>query len=209
LGDVWVEQNYTPRYVYTANHKIEEIEYILSHLLQNKCAIICRSANPWYEPWKLFGFWAKCGRKFDFQKKDEEKEEEFAINTLADETPPSHFPLRITGIHWSHADLERRKESPDSVIEGDTIELQVQFENYIEGAGVDFYLYCKANGKEKQVEKLHTRCQGMKAIIEWKVSLADCDADDPDWQFDCEARDKRSDRAKIHVRPITGFYSSF
>jgi hypothetical protein len=50
-----------------------------------------QSANPWYEPWKLFGFWAKCGRKFDFQKKDEEKEEEFAINTLADETPPSHF----------------------------------------------------------------------------------------------------------------------
>ncbi len=150
-GDVWIKHNYGPRYVYTDNHKVEEIEYLLSHFRQKKCVMIARSADPCYQPWTLFGFWANSGGGYSFQdsRSSKAKEEEIT-DGMADESPKEQARLKITSISWQHTDSGLRKESPDIVHNGDAIELQAQFENYIDGAGVDFFVYGNVNGTKKQ-----------------------------------------------------------
>lgn len=157
-GDVWVKHNFGPRYVSTSNHKAEEIEYLLSHFRQNKCTMIAKSADPWYKPWTLFGFWANSGGGFDLQLKPFKKEEEeaYLTDSMADEAPSRQAPLKIISISWQHTDSALRKDSPNIAHNGDTIELQAKFENYVEGAGVDFFVYGNVNGTKKQLTKIHT-----------------------------------------------------
>jgi hypothetical protein len=210
-ADVWVKHNFGPRYVYTNNHKAEEIEYLLTHLRQNKCTMIAKSADPWYKPWSLFGRWAHSGGGFDFQLQGfkKEEEEEYLTDAMADEAPVQQAPLKITGISWQHTDSVLRKDSPDIAHSDDTIELQAQFENYVEGAGVDFFVYGNVNGTKKQLAKIHTRCKSMASTAEWVVDISKCDADKPGLEFDCEARDKKSGRSLITVEQKLSFYSSY
>jgi hypothetical protein len=200
-ADVWVKHNFGPRYVYTSNHKAEEIEYLLTHLRQNKCVMIAKSTDLSYKPWTLFGFWANRGGGFDMQlhpfKKKEE--EEFLTDSMADEAVAQQAPLKITSISWRHTDSALQKDSLDIAHSGDTIELQAQFENYVEGAGVDFFVYGNVNGTKKQLTKVHTRCENMAATAEWVVDISKCDAESPGIEFDCEARSKKSSRKPIQI----------
>ncbi len=207
-GDVWVKHNSGARY---GNGKQDEIEHILSHVRQNKCIMITKSADPWYKPWSLFGRWAHSGGGFDFQLKSfkNEKEEEYLTDNMADDSPAQQVPLKITGISWQHTNSTLRKDAPDIAHSGDTIELQAHFENYVEGAGVDFFVYGNVNGAKNQLAKEHTRCKSMAATAEWVVDLSKCDTDNPGIEFDCEAWDKRSGLSPITVKQKISFYSSY
>jgi hypothetical protein len=120
-ADVWVKHNFGPRYVYTSNHKAEEIEYLLTHLRQNKCTMIAKSADPWYKPWTLFGFWTNSDGGFDFklQPFKKEVEEEYLTDAMAEEAAVEQLPLKITDISWRHTDEILRKEIPDTAHVGD------------------------------------------------------------------------------------------
>ena len=107
--------------------------------------------------------------------------------------------LKITSTGWLHKDETSRKESPNSVKNGDVIELQAQFENYVEGAGVDFFIFGSVSGREKQIGRVHTRCRNMGAAAEWTVDLSYVRLDNPELQFDCEARSKKSERGIIKI----------
>ena len=201
-GDVWTKHNFGPRCVYTNNHKSEEIEYLLRHFRQNKCIMIAKSADPWYKPWTLFGFWANSGGGgFDSQLKvsNREEEEEYLTDSMADEVPAQLPPLKITGISWQHTDVNLRNDSPGIAHAGNTIDLQAKFENYVEGAGVDFMVYGKVSGTKKQIAKVHTRCKNMAASAEWVVDISRCDVDNPSIEFECEARDKKSKKCLIDI----------
>ena len=197
-GDVWVKHNFGARY---GNGKQDEIEHILSHFRQSKCIMIAKSADPWYKPWSLFGRWAHSGGGFDFQLKSfkKEEEEEFLTDSMADEASAQQAPLKITSISWRHTDSALQKDSADIAHSGDTIEFHAEFENYVEGAGVDFFVYGNVNDTKKQFTKVHTRCKNMAATAEWLVDISKCDADNPGIEFDCEARDKKSNRKHIDI----------
>lgn len=193
-GEIWVRHNLDTRH---GNGKQYEIEHIISHFRQSKCTVIAKSASPWYKPWTLFGFWT-CSSPFQLQsfkkKKEGKKNSSYA---LADSTlQPS---VKITSISWIHTDANLRKESPAIARTGDTIELQAQFENYIEGAGVDFHIYGIVNGVSKQLRKLATRCKNMAASTEWVVDISKCDLNSPGLEFECEARDQKSTRKEIET----------
>lgn len=208
-GDVWVKHNFGARY---GNGKHDEIEHILSHFRQSKCIMIAKSADPWYKPWTLFGFWANSGGGgFDSQLQSFKKEEkeEYLTDSMADEAVVQQAPLKITGISWQHTDSTLRKDSTDIAHSGDTIELQAQFENYVEGAGVDFFVYGNVNDTKKQTAKVHTRCKNMAAVTDWVVDFSKCDTDNPGLEFDCEARDKKSGRVPIAVEQETTYCPSF
>jgi hypothetical protein len=173
--------------------------------------MIAKSADPWYKPWSLFGRWAHSGGGFDFQLQSFKKEEQelFLTDSMADEAVAQQVPLKITGISWRHTDSTLRKDSPDIAHSGDTIELKAQFENYVEGAGVDFFVHGNVNGTKKQLAKVHTRCKSMAAAAEWVVDISKCDADAAGIEFDCEARDKKSRRSPIKIGQTAAFYSSY
>jgi len=208
---VWTRHHYTSRPFYPGHAKVQEIEQILSQLRRRECVIIAKMANPWYKPWTLFGFWANSGGGADFQLQALKKEEEkvYLTDALADEGSVQQAPLKIVCISWQHTDSALRKESPDIAHIGDTIVLQSQFENYVEGAGVDFLVYGNINGKKQQLAKVHTRCKSMASSVEWVVDISKCDAVNPGIEFDCEARDKKSQRSPIKIGQTAAFYSSY
>jgi hypothetical protein len=137
-----------------------------------------------------------CGGSMPTKEKNSEPE--VLTDAVASEST-LHLPLKIISIKWTHKDDTRKKESPDTVIEGDIIELSAELENCIEGAGADFLLYGKASGKETALQEIHTRCKDQKAIAEWTVDLSKVDIKNPSLQFELEASDKRSKRCKISV----------
>jgi hypothetical protein len=49
----------------------------------------------------------------------------------------------------------------------------------------------------------------MAATAEWVVDISKCDADDAGIEFDCEARDKKSQRSPIKIGQTAAFYSSY
>lgn len=207
-GDMWVKHNFGARY---GNGKQDEIEHILSHLRQNKCIMIAKSADPSYKPWMLSARWSGEGGGFDFQLQSFKKkeEEEYLTDSIADEAPAQQAPLKITSISWQHTDTVLRKDSSDIAHSGDTVELQAQFENYVESAGVDFFVYGNVNGTNKQLAKVHSRCKSMTATAEWVIDISKCDSDNFGLEFDCEARDKKSNRVKIAIEQTNSFYSSY
>jgi len=170
--------------------------------------MIAKSADPRYKPWTIFVFRANSGGGFDLQQ-NEKKEDEFLTGSPADEAPAQQFPLKITGIHWKHTGSTCHKESTDSVVDADKIQLEAQFENYIEGAGADFFVYGNVNGIKKQLAKVHTRCENMAATAEWVIDISRCDTDNPGLEFECEARDKKSGRSTITVAQTMPFYLSY
>ena len=113
--------------------------------------------------------------------------------------------MKITDIKWEHANETRKSESPDTVVAGDKINLLAKFENFVEGAGVDFSLYGKRDGRERLTEKLHTRCENMEATVEWEVDLYNVDEAEPELNFEVKARDLVSRRCGIGVNSIISF----
>lgn len=107
--------------------------------------------------------------------------------------------MKINSVSWIHTDDNLRKESSDIAQTGNTIELQAEFENYIEGASVDFNIYGIVDGAKKQLAKISTRCKNMAASAEWVVDISEYDANNPGLEFECEVRDKRSDRKPIET----------
>ncbi len=201
-GEIWVKHNFNAR---SGNNKQYEIEHIINHFRQRKCIMIAKSTSPWYKPWKLFGFGINSS-SFQLQslkKKKEEKKD--YTQELAYSVQPA--PVKITSVSWVHTDANLRNNSPAIARTGDTIELQAQFENYIEGAGVDFHIYGIVNGVSKQITKLATRCKNMAASAELVVDISKCDMNSPGLEFECEARDQKSPRKTIDVQngPNGGF----
>jgi len=205
-GDVWVRHNLGAR---CGNGRQDEIVHLLSHFRQNKCVMIAKSADPCYKPWTIFGFWANSGGGFDLQQNPEKREDEFLTDSLVDEAPAQLLPFKITGICWKHTDSTCHKESPASVVDADKIQLEALFENYIEGAGVDFFVYGNVNGIKMQLAKVHTRCENMAATAEWVIDISRCDTENHGLEFECEARDKKSGRYTITVAQTMSFFSSY
>lgn len=201
-GGIWVKHNPGAR---CGNGKQYEIEHIINHFRQRKCIIIAKSASPWYKPWILFGFWTNSSsfQLQSFKKKKEEKKN--LTHILADSTQQK--PVKITSVSWIHSDANLRKKSPTITRTGDTIELQAQFENYIEGAGVDFHIYGIVNGVNKQLTKVATRCSNNTASAEWVVDFSKCDSNSPGLEFECKVRDQVSPRKTIEIQkgPYGGF----
>ena len=201
-GGIWVKHNPGAR---CGNCKQYEIEHIINHFRQRKCIIIAKSASPWYKPWILFGFWTNSSsfQLQSFKKKKEEKKN--LTHILADSTQQK--PVKITSVSWIHSDANLRKKSPTITRTGDTIELQAQFENYIEGAGVDFHIYGIVNGVNKQLTKVATRCSNNTASAEWVVDFSKCDSNSPGLEFECKVRDQVSPRKTIEIQkgPYGGF----
>ncbi len=201
-GEIWVKHNFGARSGYC---KQCEIEHIINHFRQRKCIMIAKSVSPWYKPWILFGFWTNTSslQLQSFKKKKEEKKN--LTHILADSTKQK--PVKITSVSWIHTDANLRKDSHAIARTGDIIELQAQFENYIEGAGVNFHIYGIINGVSKQLTKIATHCRNMAASAEWIVDISKCDVNSPGLEFDCEARDQRSPRKTIEIQK--GHYSGF
>lgn len=197
-GDLWVKYNYTPRYFCTSNHKREEIDYILQHVRNRRCVVICKVVAPYYEPWKLFGFWSNRVEWFEIAK-SLKKEEEALTDSLADELALIKQSLKITSVSWRHKDTTLRKESPDIAYNGNTIELLAELENYIDGTAVDFIIYVRSNDTEKQLTTIHTSCKRNLAIGEWLVDTSENDTENPQIEFECLAGERKSSRCPINI----------
>lgn len=199
-GEIWVKHNPGAR---CGNGKQCEIEHIVNHFRQRKCIMIAKSASPWYKPWILFGFWTNIS-SFQLQSFKKKKEKDYT-QELAYSVQQA--PVKITSVSWIHTDTNLRKDSPALARTGDTIELQTQFENYIEGAGVDFHIYGIINGVNKQLTKVATRCSNNTASAEWVVDFSKCDSNSPGLEFECKVRDQVSPRKTIEIQkgPYGGF----
>ncbi len=147
-GEIWIKHNSGTR---SDNGKQYEIEHIINHFRQRKCIMIAKSASPWYKPWILFGFWTNISsfQLQSFKRKKEGKK----IYTQELAYSVQQVSVKITSVSWIHTDANLSKDSPAVARTEDTIELQAQFENYIEGAGVDFHIYGIVNGVSKQLTK--------------------------------------------------------
>lgn len=126
-------------------------------------------------------------------------QEQKVLTDELEDGPDEQLPLKITSIKWRHKDETLRKENPDTAHDGDTVELTAEFENYVEGAGVDFFVLGNVNGKQKQLSKIHTRCKNMGGVVEWPVDISKCDEDEPGIEFYCEARSLKSSVCPIEV----------
>jgi len=60
-------------------------------------------------------------------------------------------------------------------------------------------VYGNVKGTKKQLAKIHTRCKNTAAAAEWVVDISECDTDNPKLEFDCEARNKKSNRKQIEI----------
>jgi hypothetical protein len=168
--------------------------------------VLGKRAAPDFKPWTMFGMWANGGGSVPYFRKQEE--EKYETDAMAEDEPAEQLPLEIIKISWQHKDEKRKKESPEAVSNGDSIELSGEFKNYVEGAGVDFFVYGKSGGNEKEVAKIHSRCKSMKSTADWTVDIAKLD-EKPDLQFECTARDKQSKRCAIKYNSAGDFITTF
>ncbi len=195
-NDFMVKYNSSFNYGSTNDHKTESIANILNYLRRGQCAIICKFSNICYKPWRFFGH--DENSIYDFvQTLKERKKEELLTD---DELVATPLPLKIKDISWQHTDTTLQKESRNIAHNGNTIELQAQFENNVEGAGVDFCIYGNFNGAMKQLAKVHTHCKGKRAAADWVIDISQCDTVNPSIEFDCESRDVKS---KCHPIDVT------
>ena len=181
-GRIWVFYNSGPRYYSGGNVRPSEIANIVSHVKRGLCIVLSRSADQDYRPWEILSTWSVRDNEFNLTM-HKEGEEEAPLNK-----GPSAIksPMKITRVEWVHTDDKRKEETPEQVRDGDIIELRAEFENYEEGGSVSFVLYGLTSGSEKQLKKIDTECKSMKAAVEWKVEIEDCDKR-PNLQFDCKA----------------------
>lgn len=194
-NDFMVKYNSGCNYVSSNDHKTESIATILNYFRRGQCAIICKSANICYKPWRFFSH--DENGIYDFVQTLKESERDGILSV--DELLAAQLPLKIKGISWEHTDITLQKESPKIAYNGNTIELQAQFENYVEGVDVNFIVYGKVNGAMKQLAIKHTRCKGMRAIADWVIDIAQCDIVDHSIEFECEVRDTKSKRHPIEI----------
>ena len=187
-GEVWVRQRHEPRYVNGGNLKAEEINHILSHFRRNLCVILSKSAAPAFKPWQHIGSYSE-GFGYgmppvpDRGKKREEPASDVASDEDSDNEKP---PLEIKNLRWEHADEQLKKDTPDSAHEGGAIKLLADFENYVDGGGVDFILSDKSTGVKKQLKRIHTRCKNGASEVEWIVDVSKIEGK-PDIIFEVEA----------------------
>lgn len=133
------------------------------------------------------------------------KTESIKDNSKSVEKPepiPQQLPLKITDIYWRHIDETRKSESPDKTKVGDVLQLNASFENYIDGAGVDFFIYLKTTNRTQSLKKIHTQCKDMSAVAEWEVDVSQSNYDEFEIKFYCIARDLKSDIRLIPLEEI-------
>ncbi len=213
-GEVCVKHNFGPRYVNGNNKKAENIDHIISHFRRNLCVVLSKRAAPDFKPWSQTGslshdtgFGYGMPPVLDRGKKNEES----VTNAIIDEEAGAeNLPLEIKNLRWEHTDEQLRKESPDFAGKGDTLKLLADFENFVEGAGVDFYVSDRSSGTKKQLKNIHTRCKKMAAEVEWEVDVSKA-GEETDIIFEVEARSLLSEPCEIKIEEreeITrGFYS--
>jgi len=199
-GEVWVKHNHRPRYVNGSNQKAEEINHIISNFRRNLCVVLSKSIASAFKPWPHTGNYSEgfgCGMPpvLNRGKKKEEPSSEVAANEDIDNEKP---PLEIKNLRWEHADEQLKNDTPDSANEGYTIKLLADFENYVDGAGVDFIVSDKSTGTKKQLKKIHTRCKNGASEVEWFVDISKTEGI-PDIVFEVEARSLLSEPCEIII----------
>lgn len=203
LRGEWDTSNYgAVQYMESPNRRAETVEYIVGKWRVGKCAALGLRPG-WRSSPALRGFFQRSAPmlwQLERIRAANEPEQEAAIAPEA--FPVETGPIRITDLRWEHVDETRRKDSPTVAREGDTLRLMADIDNYIEGAGVEFFLWDAGGSSKKQLTKIHTRCRDNGAEVEWSVALAKA-GEEPKVEFEVEARSKLSERCGIDVTTAT------
>ncbi len=145
----------------------------------------CPDGNRTFKEQWAFAFLLFGMNKMKYAEDEKALTSSAVSDEMIDDEP--NVKLDIKNLRWEHTDEQLKKDSPDTASEGDTIKLLADFENYIDGAGVDFFVSDKSSGTKKQLKKIHTRCNKMAAEVEWEVYISKA-GEEPDIIFEVEAR---------------------
>ncbi len=174
-GKIWVEHNVGTRY---SNGTQGEIQHILYHFRNSKCVMIARSQNPYYHPWKLFGFWADSNSVLE-KKPLEKKTSEVQPQEITEATVTPK-PIEITASGMEHLDQLLQKEHYRNVAQGDKMKLLAEVDGAPDGERIKFELYYSTSKSgSTHFDTVVGEIKDGIGSAEWTVDLSeplkDCD----------------------------------
>jgi predicted chitinase len=133
------------------------------------------------------GFFFKSRKQLE-QEERQRKEEQKLRDAMSDEAVPLRPVAKMSEPRWYHSDPKRAEESPDAVIFGDEIMLEIKTEGIVSGAGIDIIVQDNAASAPWMTKrKLSTRVDKRNLLqAKWKVEREKNDAEKPDYGFDAQ-----------------------